>query len=92
MRKFRFIQKVHVQTKSEWEISFSAQYLEGLVHEVLSRVEVERGLFERCVKVLPRLQVGNVQGVAQGLDVRAEDHVAGAKEGLDAEAHLCAYL
>ena len=55
-------------------------------------MQIKRGLFVVVVDVDPGLQVGDVQGVTQGLDVRAQNEVIGSKQSLNAVADLVANL
>jgi hypothetical protein len=64
--------------------------LEGVVHVLLRGVEVDGELLERGLEVHPRLHVGDVQGLADGLDVRSQQRVARPEQRLDAELHLFA--
>ena len=66
--------------------------LVSLVHEVLRGLQVEAGLFVVVVNVRPCLQVRNVQGITQGLDMGPKDEVIWSKQGLDAIANLLANL
>ena len=56
-------------------------------------MEVERELVEPCVlDVVPGLEVGYVEGVADAGDVRAEERVRRPEERQDAVLYLAAYL
>ena len=74
------------------ERNFSS-YFVSLIHEVLRGVEVERELVKAGIlDVVPRLQVGDVEGVADAGDVRPEERVGRAEEGQDPVLDLTTYL
>ena len=66
--------------------------LVSLVHQLLRWMQVKGGLFVVVVNVDPGLQVGDVEGITEGLDMRAENKVIRSKQGLDSVAHLITYL
>lgn len=63
---------------------------EGVVHVFLRGVEVDGELLEGRLEVDPGLDMGDVQSLADRLDVRAQQRVARPEQRLDSELHLLA--
>lgn len=64
--------------------------LQSFVEQRLAGVQVDGELAHLRLQIHPRLQVGDVEGVADGVDVGAEQRVTGTEHCLHAELHLLA--